>query len=173
MLIRTIFKLLVRPLALAVLVYYLATLAYFGLFTQWQEIGMPSKSDKVVALYKGGYVETKSGKIYQYAPDCPLCDKAKAWKQVESLPDDSQEYQFSLEQCETYSFLPFRQNEFADSIKNCEAHMMGQAMTVYAIDKNGMVYLWQNSHGGEYSGLERLILPVFFGFIMFFLGWFF
>jgi hypothetical protein len=145
----------------AILVYLYGLASLDSAFVKWESLGMPpSKAMKVAAL---GYVQTKSGDIYQYVYYSGCQDNC--WIKSDTAPSDS-EYWLPLNQC---GELPSLEN-FIDYKAVCEYYGTGLSLAITAIDNNGFVYSWDDKFGGEGDSLIRLASPYFGAILGLFVG---
>jgi len=154
--------LVLYTLAISCIVYLYAIATSGGLLIQWQLLGFPSLSDKGVKILGVGYVQAKSGNIYHWTN--PYSNGDGQWEQVEVAIENPELNVVSECRSNTLSFLPIKRKDFVDFKEACISWGPGPSKTAYAIDDGGRVYLW--FHGtGEYGGIERIILPIFWGIL--------
>jgi len=122
-------------------------------FVQWKSLGKPpSGAIKVVAL---DYVQTASGDLYQYTYAYKQGCNGLCWVKSDNPPPESESgVLLPLSACGDLPNL----DRFVDSKASCRDRAFGGiSLTVEAIDRDGFVYSWDYTMGGEWSGATPLI----------------
>ena len=157
--------LLLSALVSFVIVLIFGYLSYNGLFQRWHRIGTLN-GERIIKIIDIGVVETESGDLYQHNPfSTGIFDNVAQWIKINDISNIRIWEASRLEHCQTFSFLPFGQSFFIDSKKAC-VDRVGTATLVYAINKQGDLYIWFNNHGWEYNGFgEFVVFPIFAAFL--------
>jgi len=120
-----------------------------GILTEWQSLGRPAFGDRALELIDIGYVMAQSGNRYQFLY---TNDSDRNWEIVpEMVNEDLYLSTYPMEDCGTLFFLPFPLGNVVDSKAVCMWTGHSTVKIVYAIDKEGSVYLWQHYSDGAYQ----------------------
>ncbi len=160
----------VVSMALGVLVLILGVHYANGDFIQWRSLGKPSEQITKIAgiTIRSVTVETISGKLYTF--DTSLDDNK--WIEANKIPVDEYASHF---QCNK----PNSSTDIIEIRNSCFLDPGGETDSIYALKKDGNIYLWYGRKGlGEWS---QLIMGLYFisgvvagligSFVFFFFRW--
>ena len=122
-----------------------------GFLVKWKLLGVPEIGDPAIKILDIGYVQSKSGKLYH--------NNAGAWEQVNEVTVDEEEIFIPSSNCGTLSFLPLLKTDFVESKSACVAWGPDIEKVVYAINKQGGVYMWSH-RTGDFRGIELVYFPI-------------
>jgi hypothetical protein len=144
--------LILLPLAGALIAFALGYTYLEGRFVIWQSLGKPpEKAVKLVAIARGLWVETESGRVYHYDGTASCGDRC--WVASDYPAPDPPPY-FTIDRC---GWAPSF-TQAIDTKAICEPWGPGSYLYVYAIRKDGNVFMWE--HGiGEENSLEFVLSP--------------
>ena len=149
--------------SIALVAFLYASALSGGLLVEWKLLGVPEIGDPAIKILDIGYVQSKSGKIYH--------NNVGTWEQVNGVTIDEEEIFIPSSNCGTLSFLPLLKADFVKSKSACVAWGADIEKVVYAINKQGGVYVWSH-RTGDFRGIEQVYFPIVGAILSCFFGGF-
>jgi hypothetical protein len=137
-----------------------------GHFSYWRSLGRPPEQITSIAgttLYSVT-VETTSKTLYSL----DTSTRNNHWQKISTFQVDESFYDPG---CRTYSYLLTK--NVLDIEVSCSISPGGEILSIYALRKNGNIYLWHQDRGpGEFYWIIPFLFIIFFpiGFVVGFIG---
>jgi hypothetical protein len=148
-------------LALATALGWLDAENYVQGFTiRWKLLpNSPELPSKILAINKGLWIESVSGRIYYFAsPDPPFTDEEcshDCWKEAQSAPADGENIVHDPG-CGIHS----PSTSWLKDVRSvCEQFGVAAVASVYGFDSKGRLYHWKHILGDQ-DGLALILFPV-------------